>query len=677
MDKNFRPTRFPHSLTVRVKILFQQICLTRADWDSELQGDYRKTYLKLLSELKTLNSIRIPRALYKNDSDPVSSQIHGFSDAFEAAFAGAVYLRTEFKNGEIDVRQVASKTKVAPLARQTIPRLELLGAGLLSGLVNSVKNAIKVPAHLETHYWTDSSCCLAWIRNNRLWKRYVNDRVKEIRKLASTENWHHCPGVLNPADLPTRGLTGEELKASQLWQTGPAFLKQSKEHWPKFQLTENENEIAMSELVKNPPDVTHILQLHHLDKKIENLINFKRFSSKLKVIRVTGWILPFVNNLKNSISERKHCLNSKELEANELKETENFLVSTIQRDCFSDEINFLNGNSASKQPPVYVKQFNLFFDDDNILRCKTKLQNAPLDYISKNPILLPKKHAFTDLVIKQAHEQVFHNGIKETVCKTRQTYWVPCCRELVKRIIRQFFVCKKLEGKFFDVEPIPALPENRVTDSTPFCTSGLDFLGPLYVHSESVDTAVEKVYVCLYTCSSTRAIHLKLCKNLKVTEFLMSFRRFSARRGLPCMLISDKAKTFTSSSPEIRKIVRSEQVKRHFANKGVTWKFILERAAWIGGIWERMVRSVKRCLKKVLGRSSLNFQELRTLLPEIESVLNARPLTYVFDDQEGISYPLTPAQLIYGRNLTACNDKHFEVLSTNKALTKRANYHRR
>ena len=217
-------------------------------------GDYKKTYLKLFSELKTLNSIRIPRALYKNDSDPVSSQIHGFSDASEAAFAGVVYLRTAFENGEIDVRQVASKPKVAPLARQTIPCLELLGAGLLSRFVNSVRNAIKVPAHLETHYWTDSSCCLACIRNNhRLWKRYVNDRVREIRKLTSTENRHHCPGVLNPADLPTRGLTGEELKASQLWQTGPAFLKQSKGHWPKFQLTENENDVAMRRIGKEPP----------------------------------------------------------------------------------------------------------------------------------------------------------------------------------------------------------------------------------------------------------------------------------------------------------------------------------------------------------------------------------------------------------------------------------------
>ena len=142
---------------------------------------------------------------------------------------------------------------------------------------------------------------------------------------------------------------------------------------------------------------------------------------------MTGWNLRFVNNLKNSVFKRKHCLKSKELEANELKEAENFLVLTIQRDNFSDDINFLNGNSNPKQPPVYVKQFNLLFDDDNILQCKTKLQNALLDYSSKNPILLPKKHAFTDLVIKQA-------GIKETVCKTTETYWAPRCREVEKGI---------------------------------------------------------------------------------------------------------------------------------------------------------------------------------------------------------------------------------------------------
>ena len=155
------------------------------------------------------------------------------------------------------------------------------------------------------------------------------------------------------------------------------------------------------------------------------------------------------------------------------------------------------------------------------------------------------------------------------------------------------FRTQKIRRKVFWRWAYFCIIRNCVTDSTPFCSSGLDFLGPLYVHSENVDTTVEKVYVCLDTCSSTRVIHLVLCKNLKVMEFLMSFHCFSARRGLLCMLISNNAKTFTSSSPKVRNIVRSEQVKQHFANKGVTWKFIVECAAWIGSIWEWMVLSVK------------------------------------------------------------------------------------
>ena len=93
---------------------------------------------------------------------------------------------------------------------------------------------------------------------------------------------------------------------------------------------------------------------------------------------------------------------------------------------------------------------------------------------------------------------------------------------------------------------------------------------------------------------------------------------------------------------------------------------------------ERLVRSVRRSLHKVVGSSVLNSEELRTVLVEIESVLNARPLTYVFDDGEGVSYPITPSQLSYGRNVMLTpNDSHLEVDSTQELLTKRAKHHRK
>ena len=139
--------------------------------------------------------------------------------------------------------------------------------------------------------------------------------------------------------------------------------------------------------------------------------------------------------------------------------------------------------------------------------------------------------------------------------------------------------------------------------------------------------------------------------------------------------MSDNAKTFKFCSKEIEKIVRSEEVHQYLTNRQISWQFIVEKAPWWGGYWERLVRSVKRCLRKTLGRSTLTFDELATILVEIEATLNNRPLTYVCDDTEGLSYALTPADLIYGHRLAKSPDgRQFEVTSTAKTLTRRCKY---
>ena len=133
--------------------------------------------------------------------------------------------------------------------------------------------------------------------------------------------------------------------------------------------------------------------------------------------------------------------------------------------------------------------------------------------------------------------------------------------------------------------------------------------------------------------------------------------------------MSDNAKTFKASSQDVNKIKKSPQVKQYLTNRRVEWEFIAEKAEW-GGFWERLVRSVKNCIKKVVGHSTLNFEELRTLLVEVECTLNNRPITYVYDDENHVSYPLTPAALIYGRRISqAVNESHAEMKSTNQSLT--------
>ena len=123
-------------------------------------------------------------------------------------------------------------------------------------------------------------------------------------------------------------------------------------------------------------------------------------------------------------------------------------------------------------------------------------------------------------------------------------------------------------------------------------------------------------------------------------------------------------------------MVSAKGLHAHLESQGIKWRFILDRSPWQGGMWERLIRSVKRCIIKIVGLAMLSFMELSTLLVEIASVINARPLTYLYDDVEGVSFPLSPSHLINGRNvLNEPSDNHSAIVSNYETLSRRAKYH--
>ena len=164
---------------------------------------------------------------------------------------------------------------------------------------------------------------------------------------------------------------------------------------------------------------------------------------------------------------------------------------------------------------------------------------------------------------------------------------------------------------------------------------------------------LKKVYVCLFSCCVTRALHLDLVKDLSTPAFLRCFRKFFVRRGTPALIVSDNAKTFKGAEKEIRALFRHPEVRAELDNRGIEWRFNITRAPWWGGFFEWMVKSVKQCLKKVIGNwkkvIGLSFDEMLTILVEVEGTLNSRPLTY--DDDNPSEEVLTPSNLIYGRRI--------------------------
>ena len=211
---------------------------------------------------------------------------------------------------------------MAPLTKQSIPRLELLGALSLARLVDKFKSSIE--GNHKAVYWTDSMTALCWVKNQRVWKQYVQHRVDEIRNLTSKDSWRHCPGHLNPADLPSRGLTAKDLATRETWWKGPEFLYLPESEWPENRTTQSEDEVALKEVVKNPPATVHSLvntSASTPEKKIDQIVDINRFHDLKKLLRVTALVIKFAKcfksqatcTIKKSTKEERMKLSAEDL----------------------------------------------------------------------------------------------------------------------------------------------------------------------------------------------------------------------------------------------------------------------------------------------------------------------------------------------------------------------------
>ncbi|XP_071150570.1 uncharacterized protein [Mytilus edulis] len=237
-----------------------------------------------------------------------------------------------------------------------------------------------------------------------------------------------------------------------------------------------------------------------------------------------------------------------------------------------------------------VSQLGLILDQENVIRCVGRLGAAQLSEGAKTPILLPKKNKVTKLLIESMHRKNFHVGVSQTLSAMRQTYWIPQGRSEVKRVLRKCIICKRCEGGPYKMPLMPPLPKKRVNESAPFTYTGVDYFGPIFVKS---DTGSKKVWVCLYTCLVVRAIHMELMQDMSAEEFLLGFRRFIARWGIPKQIISDNGSQFKLASNTLEEawngVTVNSAVQTYMTNEGIQWQFIVELAPWMGGFYERLI----------------------------------------------------------------------------------------
>ena len=627
-----------------VKLLFQKTWCLGLQWDATLPEDMSVSLQQWLHEFHSVK-VHVDR-LYFEESllkliNTARLQIHIFCDASQKAYGSAVYFRAELSSGRVQVRLVMSRVKVAPLKLVTLPRLELLAALLGSRLYNFIKDSFVCLDSVPVYMWTDSQVALSWIRSPAFnYKVFVANRVVEIQSLTPPSAWRHCSSAMNMADVLSRGCSLSELVSSN-WFKGPMWLHKSEKDWASFsvvpQLNKSQVPSVSRELKVSRPFALSTVPITSFWPELE-----KHFSRLLKLKRVMAFILRFVHNCASRANIRFQSIPVRELRSGEpsveeLEFAEVTCLKMSQRQYYPDEYDALSeGLQLSRDSCLW--SLNPFFDaDSGLMKVRSRLDmlDAPESFVF--PIILSPNAFLTVLIVRDIHQSMYHAGVQITLMGLRERFWCLKSRRTVSGILNKCEVCRKYKAKSSTEVPAP-LPADRVLKGKPFSVCGIDYAGPLY------DRSGRKQYIVLFTCGIIRAVHLELAGSLKTSDFLLAFQRFISRRGKPHTVYSDNGLYFRAADKLLKaelQRLNSQEASSFCSSRGIRWVFNPPIAPWWGGWWERLVALVKHLLVRILGNSVLDSVELETTLCVCESILNRRPLTYLYENADSL-LPLTP-----------------------------------
>lgn len=646
----FDPLGWLAPIVVKTKILIQESWTANVAWDDKLPYDIKCNWNKLKKELPMIEEIEIPRWL--NTDEKCKIQLHGFCDASESAYAAVIYIKTIDANGIIKVRLLTAKTKVAPLKREklTIPRLELCGATLLANLTQQVISDMQMQIE-NVFLWCDSKIVLAWIKGNpNRWKSFVANRAIEINGKFKASSWNYVQSKQNPADCASRGIFPSELDEYTLWWNGPDWLNEA-----EFVTNENNNDIDTTvEERKNFISNVACTQVSMLPVK-------KTF---FELQRIVARCLRFTNNC------REKRPNGDPIAAHEYRKATYAIAHAVQNECFADEIKLLQRKGQLKSDNR-MNKLNPFVDEKGLIRVGGRIMNSALKYDAKHQIILPYDYFVTDLIIKKVHMESMHGGPMLTESLIRQNYWIIKGYRRIKKNIYDCEICRRYSTTKLQ-QYMGNLPTHRVTGIRAFINCGVDYAGPIAIRSwKGRGYTSVKGYISVFVCLATKAIHLECVSDMSAEAFLAAFKRFTSRRGTVSNMYSDNGTNFVKANTVLQFKAKEEEAtynKTIFAEMAkieTKWHFIPPASPNFGGLWEAGVKSVKTHMKKTIGETTLTFEELNTLLCQIEATLNSRPLCALSADANDTA-TLTPGHFLIGQPLLAQPESNYLDINTNR-----------
>ncbi|XP_022165278.1 uncharacterized protein LOC111030191 [Myzus persicae] len=605
--------------TFLAKSIMQRTWCSGLTWDAPLPDDIHADWAAFVADLASLLTIRVPR--YVNTRQGSPCLLLGFCDASQLGYAAVAYVRVIDAPPDKCIFLLGAKTKLAPVKKLTVPRLELNAAVLLARWLGRLRHILAPQLNIiNTHAWSDSTIALSWLTvPHDSFKTYVSNRVYQVHNILPNCQWHHIESSNNPADCASRGVMPSELAHLSLYWQGPPVIYSDASLWEPSPPPTNICEL---------PEARPVVCAGRADDVPDEW--FASFSSFDRLIRVTARVLRFISHFR-VFRKRNSCLlppanlyNSDDgrvpnlsvyLSKFELDYATRIIILESQRVHFAVLRRELS-HTARVSSRSLAKLSPFIDDSDSVIRVGGRLKHSTLTYECKHPILLAKESHLARLIGERWHRLTCHSGPRVMAALILRQYWIVSIRSVLYKVVSRCTVCVRLNAK--PVHPFMAdLPASRVQSCKPFARVGIDFAGPLQMRELGLrKSRIVKIYISVFVCFTVKAVHLEVVSDLSTSAFLAAFDRFVARRGLPTDVYTDCGTNFIGANKQLHALINSAdgQVALANARTACEWHFNPPSAPHFGGLWEAAVRSTKRLLTRVIGVHLFTYEEFTTVL---------------------------------------------------------------
>ena len=632
----FDPLGLLAPIVIRLRMFIQMLWQKDIKWDKSFEHieDLKGKWLHLVQQAY----IAVKGKTNRQTTWTENSEIHIFSDASKSAYGAVVYVRTppcpEHPNGNVSL--VCAKSKVTPITgKHTIPRLELAATVVAAHQVPYLTKAWNLKDNSNFHIWCDAKVVLSWLKQYNVKETYINNRVTQVRELCES-HWesiklHYVPTDKNPADIITREQNAEDFINDSTWWQGPKWLlneadwPQTEEHFCLYPEGKESIQTNMKAAINHTLDISILTYF----KEGDFHANMRSMAYTLRAFLVPNY--PRISKTPVSNFTREQVSKA------ELDHAKTTAIKIMQRESFARELEILKGGKTITKGSFSM--YGLHLDDNGIIRCKHRVDNLPGN--NTYPMFAHGKHPFIIGFIRCRHKHLNCSSRQYTLHILRKEIEGPGLTTAIKKAVRECYLCRILRAKPYAYPTQPPLPKERLVAERPFAVCGVDYSGP---HHVKQGRASLKVWLALFTCMVSRAVHLEIVPDLTTKSFLQALQNMTWRKGAPKVLLSDNATCFVGANKVLKDISSENAMVNGLATKGIEWHFTPARAPWFGAVYERLIGVLKKELTKMVGQVALTYHELSYTLTHIEGVINNRPLIQV-----GSNEVLSPMNILTGR----------------------------